>query len=203
MGYRCKGTVLNAIPGPANVMDTTPPKSRYRLEDGQPILDVRVESMEQLFDNRDPAPFRDRDLDPALVEYLLDGARDLARVAPLRVKIWMGTSPSADVARAVRAYFQHEIDRANRQRREKVRTGLTGLAIAIMVVIVLIAVAELVERRLTGTLGTALREALVISGWVLMWRPLDVLFYDRIAWARNRRILVSIRDAVIEVQARP
>jgi hypothetical protein len=29
--------------------------------------------MEQLFDNRDPAPFGDRDLDPALVEYLLDG----------------------------------------------------------------------------------------------------------------------------------
>ena len=54
--------------------------------------------MEQLFDNRDPAPFRDRDLDPDLVEYLLDGARDLARVKPLRVKIWLGAPPSDDVS---------------------------------------------------------------------------------------------------------
>ena len=83
------------------------------------------------------------------------------------------------------------------------RTGLIGLTIAIAVVIVLIGLAEAVERRLTGTIGTALREALVISGWVLMWRPLDVLAYDRITWVRNRRILESIRDAVLEVQAPP
>jgi hypothetical protein len=183
-------------------MSAALPNSRYRLENGQPILDVRVESMEQLFDNRDPAPFRDRDLDPDLVEYLLDGARDLANVTPLRVEIWLGASPSGDVPQLVRAYFQHEIDRTNRQRREQVRMGFMALAIAIAVGIVLITVSEMVERRLTGTLGTALREALVISGWVLMWRPLDVLVYDRIAWARNRRILKSIRDAEIEVETR-
>ena len=108
---------------PANVLDAAPPKSRYRLEDGQPILDVRVESMEQLFDNRDPAPFRDRDLDPGLVEYLLDAARDLAHARPLRVEIWLGSSPLGDVPHAVREYFQHEIDRTNRHRREQVRAG--------------------------------------------------------------------------------
>jgi hypothetical protein len=182
-------------------MRATPPKSRYRVEDGQPILDVKVESMEQLFDNRDPAPFRDRDLDPALVEYLLDGARDLASVTPLRVEIWLGTSPSGDVPQAMRAYFQHEIDRTNRLRREQVRAGLIGLTIAIAAIIVLIAVAKVVDRQLTGTFGMALREALVISGWVLMWRPLDVLVYDRITWRRNRRILQSIRDAAIAVRA--
>jgi hypothetical protein len=180
-------------------MDATP-RSRYRLEDGQQILDVRVDSMEQLFDNRDPAPFRDRDLDPGLVEYLLDAARDLIHAGPFRVEFWLGTPPPGDVTHAVREYFQHEIDRTDRQRREQVRAGLIGLAIAIAVVIVLITVAGVVERRFTGTLGTALREALVISGWVLMWRPLEVLVYDRIAWARNRRILQSIRDAVIAVR---
>ena len=156
--------------------------------------------MEQLFDNRDPAPLRNRDLDPGLVKYLIEGARDLATVTPLRVEIWLGTSPPDDVPLAVRAHFQHEIDRTNRRRRDQVRTGLIALVIAAAVVIVLIAIAEIVERRLTGTIGTAVREALVISGWVLMWRPLDVLVYERIAWLRNRRILESIRDAAITVQ---
>jgi hypothetical protein len=175
-------------------------KSRYRIEDGQPVLDVRVDSVEQLFDNRDPAPFRDRDLDHGLVEYLIDGARDLANVKPLRVVIWPGTSPLGDVAQVVRAYFQHEIDRANRLRTEKVRAASIGLAIAVVVIMVLIAVAEVVERRMTGTLGTALQEALIISGWVLMWRPLDILVYDRITWLRNRRVLESIRDAAVVVR---
>ena len=183
-------------------MRAATPKSRYRLENGQPILDVNVASMEQLFDNRDPAPFRDRDLDPGLVEYLLDGARDLANETPLRVEVWLGTSPPGDIAEAVRAYFQHEIDRTNRQRREQVRAGLTGLTIAVAAVLMLITVANVVDRRLTGTFGIALREALVISGWVLMWRPLDLLLYDRITWLRNRRILESIRDAVITVRSR-
>lgn len=181
-------------------MNAALPTPRYRLDEGHPILEVRVESMEQLFDNRDPAPFRNRDLDPALVEYLLDGARDLRTVNPLRVEIWLGASPSDDVPHAIRAYFQHEIDSTNRRRREQVRTGLIGLAIAISAVIVLIAVAQVVDRYLTGLVGTALREALVISGWVLMWRPLDVLVYDRIAWIRNRRLLESIRDARVVVK---
>jgi hypothetical protein len=179
-------------------MNAKPLTSRYRLENGQPILDVRVASMEQLFDNRDPAPFRDRDLDPDLVEYLIDGARDLAN-SPLRVEIWLGTAPSVDVSQAVRVYFQHEIDRSNRRRREQVRAGLIALSIAIAVVIALIAVAEMVERRVTGTLGSALREALVISGWVLMWRPIEVLVYNHITWRRDRRVLESIRDASIAV----
>lgn len=121
-------------------------------------------------------------------------------MAPLRVEIWLTMPPSVDVPHAVRAHFQSEIDSTNRHRREQVRRGLIGLAIAIVVVIVLTTIAEVVERRLTGTFGTALREALVISGWVLMWRPLDVLVYDRIAWVRNRRILESIRDAAIAVR---
>ena len=96
-----------------------------------------------------------------------------------------------------------EIDRTNRERRQQVRSALIGILIAIAVVIVLSAVAEVVERRVTGTFGTALREALVISGWVLMWRPLDVMVYDRIAWVRNRRSLESIRDAAIAVRTPP
>jgi hypothetical protein len=177
-------------------------RSRYRIEAGQPILDVRVATLEQLFDNRDPAPFRDRDLDPELVEYLLDGARELAGTKPLRIAIWLESPAAGDVEQAVRAHFEHELNRSDRRRREQVRAGWIGLAIAAVVVVVLITVGEMVERRVTGALGTGLREALVISGWVLMWRPLEVLVYDRITWRRDRRLLLSIRDAAVEVHAR-
>jgi hypothetical protein len=176
-------------------------RSRYRTENGEPILDVRAASIDRLFDNRDPAPFRDRDLDPDLVEYLLDGARDLASAGRLQIAFWLGeTRAASEIDRAVRAHFQHELDRSDRRRREQVRSGWIALAIAALAVTALMALGELVERSIAGTLGTGLKEALVISGWVLMWRPVEVLAYDAIPWKRERRVLRAILDASIDVR---
>lgn len=36
---------------------------RYRMEGGQTCIDIKLRNADQLFDGRDPAPFRDRDLD--------------------------------------------------------------------------------------------------------------------------------------------
>ena len=40
--------------------------ARYRIEDGVHCVDIRIDKLDRLFDNRKPAPFRERDLDPAL-----------------------------------------------------------------------------------------------------------------------------------------
>ena len=53
---------------------------------------------------------------------------------------------------------------------------------------------------MAGTLGSGLREAIVISGWVLMWRPIDVLIYDGIPWRRERRVLRALSQARIDVR---
>src|SRR5262249_8312222 len=63
--------------------------SRYRLEDGMPCVDIRITRLEQMFDNRDPAPFRERDLDPDLVEYLLAVGEDLAEHDGFRIVFWL------------------------------------------------------------------------------------------------------------------
>ena len=63
--------------------------SRYRLEEGVPCVDVKINNIEQLFDNRDPAPFRERDLDPGLAEYLRDAAEDLAVARTYRIVFWL------------------------------------------------------------------------------------------------------------------
>src|SRR5687767_5358292 len=100
----------------------------YRTENGDAILDVRVSKLDRLFDNRDPAPFRERDLDPALVEYLVDWARDVPRSERMRVVFWIGEPcPPEEVQAAVRTHFEYEIDRAIRRRREHLRTGWVAL----------------------------------------------------------------------------
>ena len=43
--------------------------TRYRVEGGRSCIDPNVRQSRQLFDTRDPAPFRERDLDADVVEY--------------------------------------------------------------------------------------------------------------------------------------
>ena len=45
--------------------------ARYRVEDGRSCIDIKVRHSGQLFDGRDPAPFRERDLDEDAVDYVM------------------------------------------------------------------------------------------------------------------------------------
>lgn len=176
---------------------------RYRVENGESIVDVRLTSIEQLFDNRDPAPFRERDLDPQLVEYLVDVGEDLVAHARFRIIFWLDT-PCAlhEIEVPYRAHLQYELSRTDRVRRRHRRAGWFTLGLAFVSIVILVSLSELVGRIVPGTLGAGLREGLLISGWVLMWRPIEVLVYDSIPWRRSRRVLQRLIDAPIEVARR-
>src|SRR5215471_9987402 len=97
---------------------------RYRVEDGAHCVDIRIGSVEQLFDNRDPAPFRERDLDPDLVEYLFAAGEDLVGRDKLRIVFWLDNPcPPQEISTAVRAHFEYELDRIDRRRKSQRRTG--------------------------------------------------------------------------------
>src|SRR5690349_3847789 len=70
---------------PRHTLDVNP---RYRTEGDVHCVDVRLNTVEQLFDNRDPAPFRERDLDPDLVEYLFAAGEDLVSHGKFKIVFW-------------------------------------------------------------------------------------------------------------------
>lgn len=175
---------------------------RYRTENGQPCVDIRVASVEQLFDNRDPAPFRDRDLDPDLVQYMRDAGEDLAPHGEFRLVFWIEKPcQPQEIEAAVHAHFAYEIDRIERGRRRQRRIGQVALLLGVGLVIVLQSIAQLVASTLPGSLGHGLREGLVIASWVVLWRPVEILIYDWIPVRRERRVIRRLLSAPIEVRA--
>jgi hypothetical protein len=175
--------------------------SRFRTENGEAILELRLATVERIFDNRDPAPFRERALDPDFVEYLVEGGRDRVAAGRFRIVVHLA-QPCApgEIEQAVHAHFEQALARTQRRRREQLRSGWIALAVAAVAVIVLMGLGEVVAKSVAGTLGSGLREAIVISGWVLMWRPIEVLIYDGIPWRRERRVLRALREARIDVR---
>lgn len=182
-------------------MDAAAPTTRYRTEDGEPAVDVRISSLEQLFDNRDPAPFRQRDLDPGLATYLVEAAEDLAPHRRFRIVVWLDDGcPPGEIADAIRAHFAYELKQLTRRRVRQRNIGWAALAIAVASIVVLVALSEVVGTVVPGSLGAGLREALIVSGWVLMWRPVELLVYDGLPWRRERRVRRRILAMPIEVR---
>jgi len=174
---------------------------RYRVENGEPCVDVRIVNIEQLFDNRDPAPFRERDLDPDLVEYLLAAGEDLGSHATFRMVFWLEKPcQPGEIEAAVRAHFAYELDRLERRRRRQRRTGQIALLLGGTLIIALLSLAQVVGRAVPGSIGAALREGLVISSWVVMWRPVEILIYDWIPVRRERRVMQRLLAAPIDVR---
>lgn len=175
--------------------------SRYRDEEGEHVVDVRVASIEQLFDNRDPAPFRERDLDPDLADYLFDAGEDLADEPKFRIVFWLDTPcRPGEIDDALHAHFAALIERNKRERRRRRRIGQLTLVLAIILVIGLIAASQFVAKLIPGSIGEGLKEGLQISSWVAMWRPIETLIYDWIPARRERSIAGKLLAASIDVR---
>ncbi len=174
---------------------------RYRVEDGAHCVDIRIGSVEQLFDNRDPAPFRKRDLDPDLVEYLVAAAEDLAPLGPFRLVLWFATArPSDDVCPAIRAHFEYELERIERHRRRQRRTGAVALVVGIVLLLGLLSIAHVIATAPENSVREAIREGLVIMSWVALWRPVDTLIYEWLPLHRERKLFARLLDAPIDIR---
>jgi hypothetical protein len=175
--------------------------TRYRIEAGTPCIDVNVQRIEQLFDNRDPAPFRERDLDPEVADYLLGAGADIASRQPFQVVFWL-EQPAAttELEHAFRAHFEDVIARLRRRRRSERRSGAVMLVLGIALVLLLFTLAQLLGASLQGSLGAGLREGLVISSWVVLWRPFELLIYGWIPVRQERRVVERLLAAKLMVR---
>jgi hypothetical protein len=150
-------------------------------------IEVRVGEIRQLFDSMDPAPFRERDLDPKAEEFIVDSARELRRHAPLGLVVRLSRAAGApeDVAalpQAVREYFAERAVATRAQLRRLLRLGgwslLIGVAFVAAANLLGDAVGELAGRYTKYEYGRLLHASVVIGAWVALWRPLEILLYD-------------------------
>ena len=148
------------------------------------IIELRIGELRQLFNAIDPSPFHQRDLDPKAEEFILGWAEDLPRDTPVALAVIVDRGPGrpdeATILRqAVREYFAGRASSARRRLRELLRRGRISLAIGLAFLGASIAVGDAVANLAPASrLASILSESLLIGGWVAMWRPIEVFFYD-------------------------
>lgn len=180
-------------------------RARYRSENGRSCIDLNIRRSAQLFDNRDPAPFIERDLDDDAVGYLLASAQEIPRKQPIAIVVTISEEPEPPlpaevIAEAVRRHFVHAGEQVERRLREHVRRGQMFLAVGLTVLVLFLTLAGLTASLPAGPLQQILREGLVITGWVAMWRPLEVLLYDWWPLIDERRQIRRLADAPVSIR---
>jgi hypothetical protein len=151
---------------------------------GYTVIEVRVGELRQLFNAIDPSPFRDRDLDPRVEQFIVDWSREAPTRAPLALLVRLDhpANPADDavvVRDSIHGFFANRAAATRGRLRQLFRVGRVSLAIGLAVLTVFIIAAQFVSRR-AGTSGITevLHESLSIGGWVAMWRPLEIFLYD-------------------------
>ena len=138
----------------------------------------------QLFNAMDPAPFRQRDLDPDAEDFIVDWAREIPQDVPLALIVHLdrpaGLPEEPAILRdAIREFFSQRALTLRRRLRQLFRRGRTSLAIGLTFLVVSLLIGDVVVRTVGERgIGEIIRESLVIGGWVAMWRPLEVFLYD-------------------------
>lgn len=184
-------------------MSTSGP-ARYRFEEGMTCIDIKLKTAQQLFDGRDPAPFRERDLDEDAVEYIIGAVQELPPKTPMKIVLWISDEPTPQlpvetVVDAVRGHFTYERERLSRQLRQHVRRGQLFLLVGLTALVVFLSLAEFTLMIPAGHVRQVLREGLVITGWVAMWRPLEVLLYDWWPLVQQRSLARRMLEAPVTV----
>jgi len=179
--------------------------ARYRFEDGKACIDIKVRTAHQLFDGRDPAPFRERDLDEDAVEYIVGAVQELPPKVPVKIVFWISDEPLAElpadtIIAAFRSHFSYARERLDRKLRQHLRRGQLFLLVGLAVLIVFLSLAELTVMVPAGTVRQILREGFVITGWVALWRPLEVLLYEWWPLVQQRRLARRMLEAPVMVR---
>jgi hypothetical protein len=147
-------------------------------------LDLHLGEMRQIFNSMDPAPFRERDLDPKASDYIIDWADETPKRQPLALRVSLSRERPASgdealLGGAVRDYFKGRAAAKRRELSQLFRTGRISLVIGLAFLTGAILLAEALSALISKE-GWAwlVKESLIIGGWVALWRPLEIFLYD-------------------------
>lgn len=158
---------------------------RYKREHDTVIVEVGVKNSRQLFNERDPAPFRERDLDPQFVVYLLSAIQEFPLRTKLKIRIItsdiddLNPKTSTVIGDAIRAYFQYESVLAIAKLKKRHRTARYFFLIGLLTLVLCLSLSHLIDSIESAPRVTSVASvSFIIIGWVAMWHPIEALLYD-------------------------
>ena len=169
-------------------------------------IEVRIEKVAQLFHSLDPFPFREKDLDNDVEEFIVGWARELPSDKPLRIVIHLpeteaSTSEAHELGAAFAQYFDYRARVIALDLNELFRVGRRAMAIGLTVLSFSVITSQTVAATFASSpIGRVTEESLLIFGWVANWRPIEIFLYDWWPIVRRRNLYQRLSAAHVELR---
>jgi hypothetical protein len=181
-------------------------ESRYNREDGTYLIEIELSHARQLFNSLDPSPFIEKDLDDDAEAYIVDSVREFALNVPQKLVFYVPASEQAELADtladAVHNHFQYKANVARKELRFIMRQGRFALVVGSLFLVFCLSTREAVESLQASFWSRLLSEGLLITGWVAMWRPVEIILYTWWPSLRMRQVYEKLMKMDIEVRTR-
>lgn len=183
-----------------------PKKERYPTEDNKFGIELKIHDVKQLFDQRDPAPFRERDLDDDAADYIVTCYQDLQPHDAQFLQIHLTQNiaiplTEADVIQSIRAHFEYEAERTRKKVKMILKTGIQSLGIGLTFLTIATAFQLIVKPSIIPSFTmNFLKEGLMLLGWVSMWKPISIFLYDWWPLAGMRKTYIDLAHISIKIK---
>ena len=171
---------------------------------GKPVIEIELNSLMQLFDSFDPAPFHEKELDPDAEEYIYNAVDEFPLKKPLEIMIHL---PSAEVSaenedslkKAIKNHFSYKKLLTEIELRRLLYQGRRNLIIALVFLFLCLLTIQLLSTFEESLIKTLFSEGLLIIGWVAMWNPIDIFLYGWWPIVHKRNIYQKIIDMDVSI----
>ena len=169
-------------------------------------LSLYLAETRQLFDSMDPAPFRERDLDPKADAYIVEWAREAPSKVPLGLVVHLGRESATEATgamlrQAVDDHFRRRAQATWSRLRRLFREGRIAFVIGFGFLLGAIALGEWIASRVASErYAIVIQESLIILGWVAIWRPMGIFLYDWWPIRAEARLLDRLGEMDVQVR---
>ena len=166
-------------------------------------IELKLREVDQLFNPIDPSPLEERDLSPAVEEFIVSWVEEYPPDAAITLRVhlerWPTDDPSSLVRTAVHNYFSYRASVNHVYFRRLMKRGRSNLLIGLLFLMACLLASQLLFGAGEGAWAGIGRESLTIAGWVAMWRPMEIYLYDWWPLRRRGRIYDKLSQMPVDV----
>jgi hypothetical protein len=169
------------------------------------IVELKIKNINQLFNSFDPSPFIEKDLDDDAVQYIFSSFSEHHLKTKIKIMIHLpeskrGKFNEEHIRDSIRNFFVYKDMIANNEVDLKIDEGKKSLLIGLTFLVFCLSAKHSIELFLPENIFTIISsEALMIFGWVSMWKPISNMLYDWWPLRKSERIYDKISRSEIDV----
>ncbi|MDH5580357.1 MAG: hypothetical protein OEY33_00480 [Bdellovibrionales bacterium] len=177
-------------------------KQWYPLEDGKHTIELNINRYEQLYDKKDPNPYRKRDLDEDVVEYITSSYFEVGEGKVGKLRIFhqddLTVEDINEMKDAIHEYFEYRTHITKVNIKYTLKTGYKSLSIGLIFLVITILSSKYLNLQ-DKVINSFLKELLLLIGWVSMWKPINIFLYEWWPFSKNKKMHLSFSSIPIEI----